>query len=606
LAEARLATSNAASSSEIRAELERILASPDFNVPERARAFLKYVVTETLSGRADRIKAYSVAVEVFGRGASFDPQSDPVVRIEAGRVRRALERYYLTAGSSDPIVITIPKGSYVPCFSRLMGAGGQVLMESKPAASPASSWLRTRSLAMAALIAIAVVAATWAALSVFPRRLEVGSSGIGVRGPNVPTLLIEPFQDLSGTSEGSTIAEGLTEEVVAKLASFKELVVVLIDPRRPDSSAVVINSATRYILDGSVRVEGDAIRLSARLVYRTSGSVLWAKSYDGTRRVRRLLDIEADIASDVAAALGQPYGIIFAADAARTPQRPPDEWEAYSCTLAYYSYRMVLDQPTHTSVKHCLERAVQHFPGYATAWALLSLMYLDELRFRYRINPTAPPPLDQAIDAARRAVALDPTNTRAMQALMLSLFFKDEVDAALKVGERAVALNPNDTELLGEYGMRLALSGEWPRGCSLIEQALERIPAPLGFDDLALAVCSYMQGDYQKAVFWVRKADLEKNPIYHFVAAAIYGQLGDATEAERERQWILANAPGLLGNIRRELQMRIKAPRDQDHFPQRSQTRRFPAAGIVNRSTSLCPQPRDEARFPADSKSCQY
>ena len=82
---------------------QRILASPDFNVPERARAFLEYVVTETLSGRADRIKAYSIAIEVFGRGASFDPQSDPVVRIEAGRVRRGLERYYLTAGRSDPI-----------------------------------------------------------------------------------------------------------------------------------------------------------------------------------------------------------------------------------------------------------------------------------------------------------------------------------------------------------------------------------------------------------------------------------------------------------------------------------------------------------------------
>ena len=61
-------------------------------------------------------------------------------------------------------------------------------------------------------------------------------------------------------------------------------------------------------------------------------------------------------------------------------------------------------------------------------------------------------------------MALDPTNARAMQAQMLSLFFKDEVDAALKVGERAVALNPNDTELVGEYGMRLALSGEWTTG----------------------------------------------------------------------------------------------------------------------------------------------
>ena len=73
----------------------------------------------------------------------------------------------------------------------------------------------------------------------------------------------------------------------------------------------------------------------------------------GAERVGRLLDMEADIAGDVATALGQPYGIIFKADAARASQGPPEEWDAYACTLAYYSYRMVLDQPTHASVKQC-------------------------------------------------------------------------------------------------------------------------------------------------------------------------------------------------------------------------------------------------------------
>jgi tetratricopeptide (TPR) repeat protein len=153
-----------------------------------------------------------------------------------------------------------------------------------------------------------------------------------------------------------------------------------------------------------------------------------------------------------------------------------------------------------------------------------------------------------------------------MEAQMLDFFFKNEVDEALKVGEQGVALNPHDTELVGEYGMRLALSGQWTRGCPLIAQAVETNPAPLGFDDVALAVCFYMQSDYQKALFWIRKADIENNPLYHFVAAAIYGRLGDATAAGCERQWILANAPGLLHDIHRELRMRIKAPRDQEHF----------------------------------------
>jgi hypothetical protein len=86
-------------------------------VPERNRKFLSYVVEEVLAGRADRIKAYSIAIEVFGRDASFDPQSDPVVRIEAGHVRRELERYYLTGGQRDPLLISIPTGGYVPTFT---------------------------------------------------------------------------------------------------------------------------------------------------------------------------------------------------------------------------------------------------------------------------------------------------------------------------------------------------------------------------------------------------------------------------------------------------------------------------------------------------------
>ena len=117
---------------EVRAELERVIASPEFSASERDRKFLRYVVEETLAGRADRIKGYSIGTEVFGRDASFDAQSDPVVRIEAGRLRRALERYYLMDGRTDAIHIDIPKGAYVPTFRRRTPASVEA-----PAASEA-------------------------------------------------------------------------------------------------------------------------------------------------------------------------------------------------------------------------------------------------------------------------------------------------------------------------------------------------------------------------------------------------------------------------------------------------------------------------------------
>ena len=101
----------------VREQLERILASADFVASDRLKRSLRFIVEEALAGRADRLKAYTIALEVFGRDPSFDPQNDPVVRMEAGRLRRRLERYFLGTGRSDPVRIEIPKGDYAPIFT---------------------------------------------------------------------------------------------------------------------------------------------------------------------------------------------------------------------------------------------------------------------------------------------------------------------------------------------------------------------------------------------------------------------------------------------------------------------------------------------------------
>ena len=115
------------SSEAVSAELERILTSPDFARSRRMQGFLRYVVEVTLGGQGNRLKEYTIAVEVFGRDESFDPQTNSLVRVEAGRLRRTLTLYYLTHGRDDPLRIEIPKGRYVPEFRSLgvaiVGAG---------------------------------------------------------------------------------------------------------------------------------------------------------------------------------------------------------------------------------------------------------------------------------------------------------------------------------------------------------------------------------------------------------------------------------------------------------------------------------------------------
>ena len=102
----------------IQQQLKCILASPNFKATEAQSAFLTFVVEKALAGQSDEIKGYTVATQVFGRREDFDQSTDPVVSIHANKLRRALERYYLTASRQDPILIDIPKGTYVPVFHR--------------------------------------------------------------------------------------------------------------------------------------------------------------------------------------------------------------------------------------------------------------------------------------------------------------------------------------------------------------------------------------------------------------------------------------------------------------------------------------------------------
>src|ERR1700754_3334508 len=101
---------------EIRAEVDRITGSDVFSRSPQLGAFLRFVIEAVLRGKAERIKAYTIAVEVLRRDTTFDPHPDPIGRGEAARLRRAIERYYTGPGTDDPVIIDLPRGSYVPVF----------------------------------------------------------------------------------------------------------------------------------------------------------------------------------------------------------------------------------------------------------------------------------------------------------------------------------------------------------------------------------------------------------------------------------------------------------------------------------------------------------
>lgn len=549
---------------EICRQVDRILTSVEFHAPKRGRNFLEFVVRETLAGRSDFLKAFTIANVVFGREASFDPQNDPVVRIEAGRIRKALERYYLVAGQADEVVITVPKGGYVPHFEYAQYtsappapmAGSQ---KSQPANPEEHLHHETRDeprqpvpslrIAMAAVLALLGVIIAFAL------------SALWISPPPViskPKVIVEFFAENGSADAGSDIARGLRDDVIGQLALFDDIIVVA-DPMRSDRAA----NAT-YALQSSVQLDRSRLRTAARLVRQSDGTVIWADNFDADLQAQNKLAIQGSIARQITNAIAQPHGAIFQPDTETTARlRRQDD----TCTLAYYSYRQNMTVQTQSAARRCLEQATENFPDNAESWALLSLVYLDEMRFRYKLGTSSPAQsLDQATAAIERATSLAPGNPHVLQALMMVSFYRGDIDGALKAGTAAYAANPNDVEVAGEYGLRLAMSGKWQSGCELLSIAISKGVGPKGYYEIGMALCAFMKGDVEEAEQWARRSDLDSNPMHHLVLMSILGAAGKLDEAGLEEAWLNIHAPSVMANVRQELALRLQRPEDQERF----------------------------------------
>ncbi|MBY5715393.1 adenylate cyclase [Rhizobium leguminosarum] len=566
---APISSTPAPQADDISEQLERVVSSPEFPGVGRAAAFLRYVVSETLEGRGNRIKAYSIAIEVFGRDPGFT-QDDPVVRIEAGRLRRSLERYYLVAGQHDPVRIDIPKGGYVPTFAWSCPAsvdiGDEDAGETSPSKVRPGRWWRARRVLLPGAAAFAAVAISlyW----IGTRSPAPSLERVASLSPDRPALVVAPFANLGEGPEAQLYTAGLAEELMTILPRFKEIKVFGREtskslPADVGASEVRAEFGARYLLAGGVRMSGKRLRVTARLLDTSDGEILWSENYDNDLASGDLFAIQTDVARKVATAIAQPYGVMAQVDAASPP---PDDLGAYECTLRFYAYRSELSAEAHARVRDCLEAALARFPSYATAWAMLSIVYLDEDRYKFNPTPGQDSAIQRALDAARRATQIDPTNTRGLQALMTALFFDRQLAESLRVGEQALATNPNDTELMGEFGTRLAIAGEWQRGASLLDQAIALNPGSGGFYHGTRALAAYMLRDNHTAVLEIRQANMQKFPLFHVVAAVIYAEAGMMNDARWEGQVFVSMRPDFLPNIVTELAMRNMQPEDRDRL----------------------------------------
>lgn len=471
-------------------ELNRILASREFQATNRMRDFLRFVVAETLAGRADQLKGYTIATNVFGRGKDFDAQKDPIVRTQAGHLRRALERYYLVAGGSDPIHIDIPKGRYIPYF-----------------AAPAEG----------------------------PDRLKNRADILDKNPAMVPSVAVLPLENLTGDPDQLYFGVGLAEDLVTELSRFQDFVVFPCHRTNQGTGAAADleqrtkSADARFLLGGSVRRDLEMIKVSMRLIDTRTGRQIWGGVYKHGLDANNLIATQEDIACKVVASIGSEYGIIARRLATESRQKAPADLKTCEAMFRYYSYQI---DPSPQMSEECfaaLLLAAENAPEYGPAWSALATLHCQMHTFDVSGFDR---PLNTALQYARKGVSLEPGSQIGHLILAYASYLSDDIDAFHQEVETAVELNPNSLYTIGSAGYLHVMVGESERGLSLLNRAISANPYYPRWFHTAYFIAYFQRQEYDRALLEIQQYNSDGSFWGPALLAAVLGKLGRRSEAQ--------------------------------------------------------------------------
>jgi len=541
-----------ASTEAIQAELERILSSKCFRNSTRVSRFLRFAVETTLRAQGEPIKEYLIGVEVFGRDDSYDPRLDPVVRVEAGRLRSKLAEYYRTQGQDDSLVIDLPKGTYVPTFSARrptieiehseVGTGSFKMAGDLDQIS--SVRLRHRPF-LKRLVWISVPILMMIALTA-AYRFRVGRG----RARTIPTsIAVLPFKPLNLGAEDSYLGLGLADALITRLSTLGRINV------RSVGEIAKYNGLTEdplgagrelrvdSVLDGNIQRVGDRVRVTVRLLSVENSSVLWAAQFDAN--FTDIFSLEDSVAQQGAAALLQE---LTGAEKQRLTKHYSPNIEAYD---DYLQARFFLADRHVEGLRKAiayLQQAIDKDPGYAQAYAGLADCYALQGFYGF-LSPNQSYPKAKA--AAMKALQIDETVAEAHASL---LNIKTDYDwdwlGAEREFKRAIELNPNYPPAYQWYGFDLLVMGRQGEAMAAMRRALDLDPvSPTA--NISQAWFFYLTRQYNKSIEQCLRT-LELHPnfcVAHQMLGLTYDARGEFGQAIVELQKAKALSPGNLMTV---------------------------------------------------------
>lgn len=507
----------------ILAELDRLLAWSEIARSPQLARFLDYIVRNTLDGREQSIKAYAIAVDVFGRGAAFDPQVDPIVRVQARRLRGLLDQYYAGEGQAAQIEVRLPTGRYIPEFvtrqpdPSVADALPPALADEAPkrhSSGVPPSWF--------ALLALTLIIAVVAFLFSNWRPVPEAKPDLG--GAQPPSVTILDFQNLAGPGAGSPVAAGLALELVTDMEQFED-----VDVRYGGSlaSAAGDGPSTDFILTGVVRPDGTVVQYSAILTERRTGAVVWNHTISVSASQARNAEVLDMVSRSLSRQLGSTRGPlhVVARLLVSAGIGLDERASTYLCRIMFDIYRETMTPDDAEQAVTCLD-AVGETSQEAMILAMRASLVADYASPAVTLETNATNRFIAANQMIQRAIGIAPTSAFVWEQ-------KGWVETAMGKPEEArrsfgssLQLNPASADSLAAYARLLAFAGQLDDAERFASEAVRDTPQPPPWYFGVPALVALQGGNVTEAVEDAElysQADRELGPVLAIMAGQVAG-----------------------------------------------------------------------------------
>lgn len=523
----------------VQAALEELLGWQGIARSPQVAELLRYVVTKTLNGEGAAIKAYSIAVDVFGRPPDFDPQSDPIVRVQARRLRTLLEQFYGEGAGKADVQIHLPLGRYIPEFTEV-----EVKPKAEGPVSPSPSGQKralSRFLVNAVLglvftlvgVGLTIVVIRWA----LPQTQAVASI------PAAPHITIGSFDNLTGESVLDDDVAAIGTRIGEALRRFDNLVV---DNEGP-------------VLTGTVQQAGNQFLLRAMLTDRSTNASVW------TSEIRQPLDgTDTEVltrASNVLAAqLGHSGGPLHAKARAWLELQAalPEQPTRYVCYLLYMKWRDVRTVVDAERGAQCFDQVVAKDPNDAMSIAAAAIMGAWRTQFLASPSDDLVPLMADDTVAVGRAVSLNPTSSFVQEQQAVVLARQRSVDAALGSIIKAHELNPASMDATSVMSLLYWINGQFAEAVRYSEESILSLPSAPARYYTVRALNALKEQRFFDAIDAAQALVPGDDELGTVIALAAAPRAGRQDLIDRYRPIVMGNPHFQVGGIMPRLGMRMR------------------------------------------------